>query len=156
VVATSRSSPRRDLHPNQYALLGVSHVVDPTLGSHAYRIGGGGAWNFISIPGGTSLVSSLIRDYWCVGLKARTETLCLCDRRVSGLPSRRTTVSNQGTLHISQGSSLLRRRVVVGLPWFWVVWVVLSKQVRKIREREQCSLVAATSVLSPIESLLMM
>ncbi len=54
------------------------------------------------------------------------ETLCLSYRQVLGPPSRRTTVSNRGTLRISRIWSLLRRRVLIGQQWFWAVWVVLS------------------------------
>src|SRR5712664_452191 len=122
----SRPRRRRELHLKDYVLWGVSHVVGRTPGSHACRIGGGLSWRFTSIPVGTTLLSSLVRDYWCVVLKARTETLCLCYRQVSEPPSRRTTVSNRETLRISRVWSLLRRRVLVGHQWFWAVWVVLS------------------------------
>jgi hypothetical protein len=43
-VRQSRKCLRRE-----FLLMRVSHVVGRTLGSHAYRIGGGGAWGFTSI-----------------------------------------------------------------------------------------------------------
>jgi len=78
---------------------------------------------FTSIPVGTTLLSSLVRDYWCVGLKARTETLCPCCKRASELRLRRAMVSNRETRHTLRASALLRRRASIGLPLSWVVWV---------------------------------
>lgn len=46
--AVMLGSPSRcNLAVRGHSQRGVSHVVGPTLGSHAYRIGGGGAWVFI-------------------------------------------------------------------------------------------------------------
>src|SRR5881396_3621863 len=50
-----RSPSRREFHSKDSLLRSASHVVDVTLGSRAYRIGGGGAWGFISIPAGIEI-----------------------------------------------------------------------------------------------------
>src|SRR5579859_2428077 len=80
----------------------------------------------ISIPVGKRLLSSLVRTLSCVGLRARTGSLCLCDRRVSGPLSRHRTESNRETQRTSQVSFLPHHRALVEQLWFWVVWVVLS------------------------------
>jgi len=67
-VVMEGSSPLRDLRSKEWALLGVNHVVGQTLGSHAYRIGGVGAWVVTSIPVGTILLSGLRRVCRFVGL----------------------------------------------------------------------------------------
>jgi len=77
--------------------LRVSHVVGQTLGSHAHRIGDGGAYFVISIPVGKTLLSRLVRKFVRVGLKAKTGIPCPCCRHVSELRSRHRMVSNQGT-----------------------------------------------------------
>ena len=78
----------------------VSHVVGRTLGSHAYRIGGGGACGSISVLAERSLLSCFCRNLWCADLRAKLETVCPCDGRASGLPSRRATANSQGTRRI--------------------------------------------------------
>ena len=70
-------------HPTGCALLGASRVVGWMLGSHAHRIEDGGACLVTSIPVGMILPSQLGRQFLCVCLKARTETLCPSDRCLS-------------------------------------------------------------------------
>ena len=43
-LAMRGSSRRCRFLSGEHLQLGVSHVVEMTLGPHAYRIGGGGAW----------------------------------------------------------------------------------------------------------------
>jgi len=81
----SRASSRQNLLPRQCTVLGVSHAVVQTLGSHAYRIGDGGAWIVTLVLVGTTLLSRVVRKFCCVGLIARTEIPCPCCRHVSEL-----------------------------------------------------------------------
>src|SRR6516164_10191961 len=93
----SGASSRQNLQPKHCTLLGVSHVVGRTLGSHAYRIGAGGACFLISIPVGKTLLSWLVSKFLSVGSRARTGIVYPCCRQVSGLRSRHKMVSNRET-----------------------------------------------------------
>jgi hypothetical protein len=81
VIADGLSFPRMWV-VLPWRLRSVSHIVGRTLGSQAYRIGDGGAFGVISIPIGMILPSWSVRQFLCVGLKARSGTLCLSDKRV--------------------------------------------------------------------------
>ena len=50
----------RDYEYSEHLLTRLSHVVGQTLGSQAYRIGGGGAWISIRVPVGQTLLSRLV------------------------------------------------------------------------------------------------
>ena len=86
-------------HPRDCFVLRVSHVVDWTLGSHACRIGGGGAWILTSAQVGAIFLSRRVLACLGVGLGARTGIPCPCCRQVSRLQS--------GIVYFTQGHGVI-------------------------------------------------